>query len=194
MSIGSRIKQRRIELGLDADELARKIGKSRATVYRYENGDIENMPTPVLEPIAKALETTPAYLMGWEEKEISSSDEDLDTVEMFMYKKSGTEYLSKFLDFDCRRIVNLLALLSQSGKKEAEKRLYELSLIPQYQATSTDKVYDFSNVVTIDSEGIYRHDEQGNILNAAHERTDTEVTEEMCRHDDDIMADDSEWK
>lgn len=65
MTIGERIKQRRIELGFDANELASKIGKSRATVYRYENGDIENMPTTVLEPIAKALNTTPAYLMGW---------------------------------------------------------------------------------------------------------------------------------
>lgn len=61
MSIGDRIRQRRIELGLEVDELAQKIGKSRATIYRYENGDIENMPTTVLEPIAKALNTTPAY-------------------------------------------------------------------------------------------------------------------------------------
>ena len=46
MNTGDRIKQRRIELGLTADDLAQKIGKSRATIYRYENGDIENMPTP----------------------------------------------------------------------------------------------------------------------------------------------------
>jgi len=69
MNIGDRIKQCRLELGLSADELAQKIGKSRATVYRYENGDIENMPTTVLEPIAKALNTTPANLIGWEEPE-----------------------------------------------------------------------------------------------------------------------------
>ena len=48
MDVGARIKQRRIELKISADELADKIGKSRATVYRYENGDIENMPTTVL--------------------------------------------------------------------------------------------------------------------------------------------------
>ena len=66
MNTGDRIKQRRLELGLSADELALRIGKSRATIYRYENGDIENMPTPILEPLAKALYTTPAQLMGWE--------------------------------------------------------------------------------------------------------------------------------
>ncbi len=65
MDIGDRIKQRRIDLELTADDLAERVGKSRATIYRYENGDIENMPTTVLEPLADALYTTPAYLMGW---------------------------------------------------------------------------------------------------------------------------------
>ncbi|MBR6051815.1 MAG: helix-turn-helix domain-containing protein [Clostridia bacterium] len=67
MKINERIKARRRELGMTADELAKAIGKNRATVYRYENTDIENMPITVLEPIAKALHTTPASLMGWEE-------------------------------------------------------------------------------------------------------------------------------
>ena len=69
MSVGQRIKQLRKELGLSADELGKKIGKNRATVFRYENGDIENLPLDILEPIAEALRTTPQYLMGWEEVE-----------------------------------------------------------------------------------------------------------------------------
>jgi transcriptional regulator with XRE-family HTH domain len=86
MNIGDRIKQRRLALGMDADALAQKIGKSRATIYRYENGDIENMPTTVLEPIANALNTTPAYLMGWEETSdgtIQISKELLYTINKF---------------------------------------------------------------------------------------------------------------
>ena len=67
MRIGERIKQRRLELGYTADTLAKLLNKNRATIYRYENGDIENMPIDVLEPLAKALNTTPAYLMGWQE-------------------------------------------------------------------------------------------------------------------------------
>ena len=68
MNIGVRIKQRRKDLKISADELAHRLGKNRATVYRYENGDIENLPLDILEPIAKAHDTTPAYLMGWEEQ------------------------------------------------------------------------------------------------------------------------------
>ena len=67
MRIGERIKQRRLELGYTADALAKLLNKNRATIYRCENGDIENMPIDVLEPLAKALNTTPAYLMGWQE-------------------------------------------------------------------------------------------------------------------------------
>ena len=67
MTIGQRIKQKRIEMKLSADELAKRLGKNRATVYRYENGDIENLPIDILEPIAQALNTTPAYLMGWQQ-------------------------------------------------------------------------------------------------------------------------------
>lgn len=67
MKIGERIRQRRKFLGLSVDELAEKLGKNRATIYRYESSDIEKLPTTVLEPLADALKTTPAYLMGWED-------------------------------------------------------------------------------------------------------------------------------
>lgn len=65
MTIGQRIKARRLQCGITVDELAEKLGKNRATIYRYENGDIENLPTTILDPIAEVLRTTPQYLMGW---------------------------------------------------------------------------------------------------------------------------------
>ena len=69
MTIGERIMQRRIELGLSVDEVAEKLGKNRATVYRYESNEIENLPVGTLEPLAKILETTPAQLIGWDDDE-----------------------------------------------------------------------------------------------------------------------------
>ena len=83
MTIGGRIKQKRLEAGLTVDELAYRLGKNRATVYRYENGDIENFPTTALEPIATILNTTPAYLMGVED----NLDNDTDMIAK-MYKDS----------------------------------------------------------------------------------------------------------
>ena len=68
MNVGERIKNRRKELGMTVDDLAKKVGKSRATIYRYENGSIEKLPTDVLVPFAEALDLDPDYLMGWSEK------------------------------------------------------------------------------------------------------------------------------
>ena len=65
MTIGNRIRDKRMALGLSVDDLAEMLGKNRATVYRYENGNIENLPIGVLEPLAHALQTTPGYLIGW---------------------------------------------------------------------------------------------------------------------------------
>ena len=72
MSIGSRIQEFRKKQGLSVDELANRLGKNRATIYRYESDDIENFPAPVLEPLAKALQTTPAVLMGWESNDMQA--------------------------------------------------------------------------------------------------------------------------
>jgi transcriptional regulator with XRE-family HTH domain len=67
MHIGQRIKERRKALKMSADEMGARLGKDRSTIYRYENGDIENLPLDILEPIAEVLQTTPQYLMGWQE-------------------------------------------------------------------------------------------------------------------------------
>lgn len=77
MNIGERIKQRRTELGLSVDEVASRLGKNRATIYRYENNNIENFPITILEPLAKILNTTPAYLMGWEKEMFTSISKEL---------------------------------------------------------------------------------------------------------------------
>lgn len=69
MDIGKRIKNRRKELGLSAEIVAEKIGVSPATIYRYESAEIMNMGIDKIELIAHALYTTPAYLMGWTDKQ-----------------------------------------------------------------------------------------------------------------------------
>lgn len=52
---------------LSVDKLADMIGVNRATVYRYESDEIKNMGTDTLVPLASALRTTPAWLMGWDD-------------------------------------------------------------------------------------------------------------------------------
>lgn len=90
MKIGQRIKERRKELKMSADELGAKLGKNRSTIFRYENGDIENLPLDILEPIAQALQTTPEYLMGW--KDVQKNNDDISDIIVKM--RTDEEFLS----------------------------------------------------------------------------------------------------
>lgn len=81
MTIYERIKNRRKELNLSADDVANALGISRATVYRYESSYIEKLPTSVLEPLANVLKCSPAYLMGWSDDiNFTSNIKDCDFV------------------------------------------------------------------------------------------------------------------
>ena len=63
---GERIRSLRKNKGYTLDRLASEIGTSRQTVHRYENGTISNIPSEKIEAIAKALDTTPSTILGWE--------------------------------------------------------------------------------------------------------------------------------
>lgn len=65
MSFSERMKQARLNKNMTLKELGKKIGKTEATVQRYESGEIKNLKNDTIELIASALEISPAYLMGW---------------------------------------------------------------------------------------------------------------------------------
>ena len=65
MTIGQRIKERREELDITQDELAKRLGyKSRSSINKIEL-DIYNLKQSKIKAIADALQTTPGYIMGW---------------------------------------------------------------------------------------------------------------------------------
>lgn len=65
MELKDRIKQYRKATGLTLEAVANKIGVSKQTVQKYENGIIGNIPSDRIEAMAKAFGCTPADLMGW---------------------------------------------------------------------------------------------------------------------------------
>lgn len=68
-TIYSRIKSLRESLGLSQDELAKKLGyTSRSTINKIESGKID-ISRSKIEAFAKALNTTPTYLMGWDNED-----------------------------------------------------------------------------------------------------------------------------
>lgn len=85
MKIGELIKKRRIDLGMSQDELAQKVGyKSRSSINKIEV-DGRGLPQSKILAFAKALGTTPAYLMGWTDDLCEYVvEEDKETVKHFL--------------------------------------------------------------------------------------------------------------
>lgn len=68
MTIGERIKERREELELSQEDLAKRLGlRGRSSVSKAEkSGDA--MTTKTINAYANALRCSPAYLLGFEEE------------------------------------------------------------------------------------------------------------------------------
>lgn len=73
MTFSKRLKTARENKGITLAELGRLINKTEATVQRYESGNIKNLKNDTIESIAKALNVSPSFLMGWDDKETSES-------------------------------------------------------------------------------------------------------------------------
>lgn len=106
MTIGQRVKLRREELGLSQEELAKRIGyKSKTSINKIEL-DFRNLTQSKIKAIADALDTTPSYIMGWDEeaeeaKKAAPGEEDslnAEIIKLFMgltadQKKEALNYL-----------------------------------------------------------------------------------------------------
>lgn len=68
-TIYQRIKKRRMELDMSQEELAKKVGYSHKTaICKIEAGQ-RKLKEDVISKLAKALDTTPSYLMGWDKED-----------------------------------------------------------------------------------------------------------------------------
>ena len=66
-NMARKIKELRQAKGLTLEQVANVVGVGKSTVRKWETGMIANMKRDKIAALAKALGTTPAYLMGWEE-------------------------------------------------------------------------------------------------------------------------------
>lgn len=95
MSItGTRIAERRRQLGMSQEDLADMVDTHQRQISRYETG--QNDPTSeVLAGIARALNTTPDWLMGFSDTSILSDDE---RQLLEIYRRKSPETRRKVLD------------------------------------------------------------------------------------------------
>lgn len=100
MNIGEKIKQLRIQNGLTLEQLGNKVGVGKSTVRKWECGIIQNMKRDKIANLAEALNTTPAYLMGWE-TEIKEAADWIGSIEqavaILKIHKDRNKYLIELL-------------------------------------------------------------------------------------------------
>ena len=160
MTIGERIKEIRVKLGMSQVDFADKTNVSKQTLYKYENNIITNIPSDKIEASAKIGNVSPAYLMGWEQVDANFSGKE---VPKEIYDKFRNN-VSKFHG-DSKELLDIYQKLSSPNQK---------------------KVLTYSRNLLVNQQM-----EEDLTVQAAHSRTDIEVTDEMNQHDDDIMDDEN---
>ena len=149
MNVGKRIKNRRKELGMSADKLAKLINKNRATIYRYEKNEIENMPYDVIEPLAKVLNVSPAYLMGWEDQATSLDSLPVKQIPVVSQISAGLPIYSEenLIDYTYIATKNL----------NVDKELFGLKV----SGDSMDKEFKDGEVVIVEKDSVVENGQIG---------------------------------
>ena len=209
MTVGERIKELRMKLGMSQVDFADKINVSKQTLYKYENNIITNIPIDKIEAAAKIGNVSPGYLMGWENFDIPDVHKiflmEKDRLLLGIYNLLGYDFY-KFISGSCQLppkerqqlmdyadfLVNKnnIQILSKDEVQQIyEKSIFEKAIVEEinkglYEALklpfeNDDLILETEDIDTFDT------------LKAARERTDIEVTDEMRKHDDDIMDDDN---
>ena len=91
-----RIKELRSAKGLTLEQVADIVGVGKSTVRKWETGMIANMKRDKIASLAKALGTTPEYLMGWSKEQKNTSPDKLELTEgeqmvLELFRKSPEE-------------------------------------------------------------------------------------------------------
>lgn len=84
MSVGQRIAAARERRNLTLEEVAKRCETTKQTIFKYENEIVTNIPYDKIVLLSKALDVTPSYLFGWDEKESSPSELQLTEGEKLM--------------------------------------------------------------------------------------------------------------
>lgn len=179
MNIGETIKNIRKKNGFTQKDLGNKLGVSAAMIAQYETGK-RKPKIETLNKISVALSVPLEMLLH----EVDTTDKTeilrLDLIDMIKNLDFNVERITSKNDFDSavidtlekrRTYINYYDELNSLGQDKAIEQVELLTKIPEYQRKYLE--------------------EENTILNAAHERTDIETTEEMKKHDDDIMNDEN---
>lgn len=175
MTIGERIREKRKKKEYTLEQLADEIGVTKSTILKYENGSIA-IPSDKIEKIAKSLDTSPVYLMGWEEEkkfrnryvhnvDISTDDKLNFIKKIAKHINSGMTYeeIAQILDFPKDLLYRLIFEEDLITLAKTNKDIFKL-LIDSVEAI-TKKVFADSNLTFTDEDAEISKETFNQIIN-----------------------------
>lgn len=135
MTVGERIRNRRKELNMTQEELAKKLNyKNKSAICRVEKDYEQNLTLDRVSAFAKALGVTEAYLMGWEENLKKFGEEVREKGYVFdVLHIAEDEIINEEVQRKSLLIMAYLSQLNEEGFLEATKRIGELAELPKYR-------------------------------------------------------------
>ena len=138
MKIGHKIQQVRKRLGITQAELGARLSVSGSMVGQWES----NRRTPKYETIARiarALDASVEELFGLlDSPPLDDAADPCKAAEEYMTSITEARYV-RAIEFSSLReghnIITYFRLLNEKGRKEAAKRVRELTYSPEYQLT-----------------------------------------------------------
>ena len=137
--LAGKIRDLRAKHGLTLEQVAQQVGVGRSTVRKWETGLIANMRRDKIEKLAKALHTTPGYLMGWENSDDVSPTSPSDGI-LVKTQPPANPVPSLILDPIEEEIVRKYRALDERGQSAVLNVLnYEYDSLPGEKTDSPAK-------------------------------------------------------
>lgn len=143
MAIKDRLKLLRARQDMTLEEVAKAVGVTRATIQKYENGIISNIPSDKIEALARVLRTTPAYLMGWDTDTNSTTEKDTlkpQKTRQYITLEKVEKINNPSTNDDEESLLNLYRELNQEGKEKLYGYADDLVSSGKYIKTDTDRM------------------------------------------------------
>lgn len=135
MKTGLAIAQRREEIGMTQDELAKAVGVSKTSISRWESGDISNMRRDRIQKLAEALRVSPLSLL----------EEETDGLADTVSQQSNAQLLpSEYI-----RMIPCFESVSAGFGADAQNRVVEF--IPLFIVSDTEAAETICIIVRGDS-------------------------------------------
>ncbi len=137
MEIKDLIREKRQELGLTYEQLGNLIGVGKSTVRKWETGMIENMRRDNIIALSKALNISPAILMGWNVNDLS--DKDTTSLNYSKEEQQHIEDLRKLNDMGKKKVITYTKDLIEMPKYIKETESDYLAPIAAHDDNLTDE-------------------------------------------------------